>query len=163
VRSLAILFLVAACGPLTGCVSTDTSIFVVPTIASPTVTVKSGALGTGITAVSFALDLHLGPRADGESTVTLGEFNIVDATMTTDIGKPLNVIGDMMFPVIVLPGSDVDTNFTLDPTAMTTLSGPDAMALCAAAGVVIGGAVDDSLAGNHDPVYSAVFKPSGCP
>jgi len=90
VRSLALL-LVAAAVPLTGCVSTDPSIFVAPTISSPAATVSSSVLGTGITGGSFSLDLHLGPRADGSSTVTLGEFSILDATMTTSIVSPLDV------------------------------------------------------------------------
>ena len=161
-RSLALL-LVAAAGPLTGCVSTDTSIFVVPTISSPAAAVASSALGTGITSGSFGLNLHLGPRASGQSTVTLGEFSILDATMTTPIVTPLDVAGDMTFPVTVAPDSDVITHFTFG-TGNTTLKPSVAMALCASAGVVVSGAIDDSLAGKQDPVYSdGLPTSSGCP
>ena len=160
-RSLALL-LVAAAVPLTGCVSTDPSIFVAPTISSPAATVSSSVLGTGITGGSFSLDLHLGPRADGSSTVTLGEFSILDATMTTSIVSPLDVTSTTTFPVTVAPGSDVHASFTFG-TGNTRLPASDAMELCASAGVVIGGAVDDSLAGKQTPVYSDVFHVSGCP
>ncbi len=159
VRSLALL-LVAATVPLTGCVSTDPSIFVAPTISSPAVTVESSALGTGITSGGFSLDLHLGPRAAGSSTVTLGEFSILDATMTTPIVPTLDVTSTTTFPVTVAPGSDVTASFTFGGTA--TLMPPAPMELCASAGVVIGGTVDDSLAGKQTPMYSDVFQVSGC-
>lgn len=40
--------LLLAAAPLAGCINTDTAVFVAPTLDTPTVTVTSGVLGTGV-------------------------------------------------------------------------------------------------------------------
>jgi hypothetical protein len=161
VRFLVIAFLLAGAAPLGGCVNTDTSVFVTPTITSPSAKVQMGALGATVTG-AFDLDLHLGARASGPSTVTLGEFNILDAEQHGSIlPAPLSVTGSLTSPIVVQPNSDEDDDFTFDtgngtePTSVVT-------ALCAPAGVVISGVFQDSLTGMSTPVSSSVFQVSGC-
>lgn len=148
--------------PLAACVNTDAAIFVDPSISGPAATVSSSALGTGITGGAFTLELHLGARAAGPSTVTLGSFSIVDAQQATTIVPTLDTTSDVTFPATVQPDSTADAHFTFG-TGTTLLPAGAASQLCAAAGVVISGTIEDSLAGRQIPVQSAVFHPSGCP
>ena len=154
--------LLLATAPLLGCVNTDAAVFVAPTLSSPAATVTSSVLGTGVTGGAFSLDLHLGARASGPSTVTLGAFSILDAEEMNSIVSPLSVQTDTTFPATVQPDSDVTASFQFDTGAKLFPTAVGAQ-LCASAGVVIGGIIDDSLAGRSTPVYSDVFHPSGCP
>ena len=122
---------------------------------------SSSLLGTGITSGAFQLSLHLGARASGTSMVTLGKFSILDATMKTTIVDTLDVSSTTHFPVAVAQGSTVVADFTFD-TGTTLLPSGEGTQLCASAGVVIGGSIQDSLEDGQTPVYSDVFHPSGC-
>jgi hypothetical protein len=160
VRFLALLLAVT---PVLGCINTDPTIFVEPTLSAPAATVASSVLGTGITGGSFQLDLHLGPRASGPSTVTLGEFSIEDAAQTAPIVPSLTVASTPQFPVTVGLDSTVDTSFTFG-TGADLLAPSVAAQLCAAAGVVISATINDSLQeGKPTVAVSPIFHPSGCP
>jgi hypothetical protein len=156
VRLHALLLALAA--PLLGCVNTDTAIFVDPTLSDPTATVTAGALGTSLSG-SFTLDLHLGARAAGPSTVTLGQFSLLDATQTTTIVPSLTLTDDVPFPATVDQNSDVVAHFTFN-TGVDPLPATDKTALCAAGGVVVSGTIVDSLAGRSVPVSTGTFTPT---
>ena len=158
------LALLLAAAPLLGCINTDPAVFVDPTLSAPTATVTSAPLGTTLSG-SFDLDLHLGPRASGPSTVTLGEFSIEDAAQTAPIGSSLTVASSTTFPVTVQLDSDVDADFTfgIGADGAGTVTSTVATQLCAAAGVVISGTIHDSLMDTSTPTVSPVFHPSGCP
>ncbi|WP_437588378.1 hypothetical protein [Sorangium sp. So ce1000] len=143
-----------------GCIDTDAAVFVEPTIAAPEATVSSNALGTGLTA-TFALELHLGPRASGPSRVAVRTFALTSADQKTSIVAPLPVETATALPVEVAPDSDVTVAFTVDTDAQT-LPAEAASALCAAEGIRITGAIEDSLEDGATPVASAVFHAS-CP
>ena len=145
---------------LAACVNTDAAVFVEPTIESPTITVAGGALGLTISG-NFTLKLHLGPRASGPSQVSLGAFSILDAKQSAAI-TPLDIgSSSTQFPVTVDLDSDVSAGlpFTL---GSKTLPSADKAKLCDAAGVVIGGTIQDSLLGGSTPFFSAIVHPAGC-
>ncbi len=161
-RFLALLLLCAA-APLSACINTDPAIFVDPTFTMASATVTTGPLGTGITGSSFVLDLHLGARAAGPSTVSMPEFSIKDAKGVTDIVSPLVVSsGDLTFPATVQQDSDVIGHFTFDTGANKTLNPMVGTELCASGGVTLGGVVDDSLSGRSTPIPPFLFFPTGC-
>ncbi len=144
---------------LLGCINTDTAIFVAPTLSAPEAMVSEGALGTNLSG-SFSLDLHLGARAAGPSTVTLGQFAILDATQTTTIVPALTLTDNVAFPATVQPGgSDVVAEFTFN-TGVDPLPSSAKAGLCGGADVVISGAIEDSLAGRSVPVTSPSFQPT---
>jgi hypothetical protein len=157
VRFLA-LPLVFAAAPLAACVNTDTAVFVAPTLTAPSATVTMVTFGTSLTG-SFTLDLHLGARAAGPSTVTNPAFSIVDAQATGDIVSLSSVMGDKSFPLIVQPDSDTIVHFTFD-SGNNPLMKSDYMPLCMPAGVQIKGAVTDSLGAPQTPFYSGPFNPT---
>ncbi|WP_437982119.1 hypothetical protein [Sorangium sp. So ce117] len=145
-----------------GCINTDAAVFVEPSIAAPEATVSSSALGTGLTA-SFALELHLSARASGPSRVAVRTFAITSADQKTSIVEPLPVETTAALPVEVAPDSDVTVAFTVDTGAQGgTLKADAAAALCAAEGIRITGAIEDSLEDGATPVASAVFH-ADCP
>ncbi|WP_438039702.1 hypothetical protein [Sorangium sp. So ce128] len=145
-----------------GCINTDAAVFVEPSIAAPEATVSSNALGTGLIA-SFALELHLGARASGPSRVAVRTFAISSADQKTSIVEPLPVETTAALPVEVAPDSDVTVAFTVDTGAQGgTLPADAAAALCAAEGIRITGAIEDSLEDGATPVASAVFH-ADCP
>lgn len=145
-----------------GCINTDAAVFVEPSIAAPEATVSSSALGTGL-AASFALELHLSARASGPSRVAALTFAITSADQKTSIVEPLPVETTAALPVEVAPDSDVTVAFTVDTGAQGgTLPADAAAALCAAEGIRITGAIEDSLEDGATPVASAVFH-ADCP
>ncbi len=154
-----LLALFALAAPLAGCPNTDTAVFVDPTLDMPAATVTANALGTGITGGSFHLKLHLGARASGPSTVTLGAFSVTDATKTNTVVPQLDVASTTVFPVTVEPDSDVDADFTFE-TGSKLLPADVGPKLCDPAGVVIHGTIDDALLGTSTPMDSPVFKPT---
>ncbi len=156
-----LLALLLAAPPLLGCINTDPAVFVVPTLSTPAATVTEAALGTSFSG-SFNLDLHLGPRASGPSKVTLGEFSIEDAAQTTPIVSALKLTSTTTFPVTVELDSDVNADFTFG-TGKGVVVSSVATQLCATAGVVISGTIQDSLMDTSTPTFSPVFHPSGCP
>jgi hypothetical protein len=161
VRLLALPLILAA-APLAACVNTDKAIFVSPTISSPTATVTMVTFGTSLTG-GFTLDLHLGARAAGPSTVSDPQFKFLDAQANGDVVSPIPVTGDMTFPLTVQPDSDTVVHFTFDTgTKPLPMADGDMMHLCAPAGVVLGGVFNDSLmgSGTQTTVDSAVFNPT---
>jgi hypothetical protein len=145
-----------------GCIDTDAAVFVEPSIAAPEATVSSNALGTGLTA-SFALKLHLGSRASGPSSVAVRTFAITSADQKTSIVQPLPAETTTALPVEVAPDSDVTVAFTVDTGAEGgTLPAEAAAALCAAEGIRITGAIEDSLEDGATPLTSEVFH-ARCP
>jgi hypothetical protein len=144
---------------LAGC-NTDTAVFVDPTVETPKVAVQAGLLGVGVSG-SFTLDLHLGARASGSSTVTLGEFELVTGKDKSPVVSPLPLVGDKDFPLTVDQDSDVLVHFTFD-SGKNPLPQSDEPALCGAGGVAVKGTIQDSLAGSSTPVFSASIDPSGC-
>jgi len=147
-------------GPSLACVNTDAAVFVDPTLTQAEATVSGGTLGTSVKG-SFQLSLHLGPRATGPSQVNPGTFSILDAEQKGSIVSPLPVVSTTTFPVTVELDSDVDVAFTFD-TGAKPLPADVMPKLCDPAGVVLGGAIEDSLQNHATPFASAVFHPSGC-
>ena len=145
---------------LCGCPNTDPAVFVDPTISSPEATLGGSVLGIELTG-SCSLDLHLGARAAGSSYVTLDEFSLVTASDKSPIVTPLPVTTSPELPLTVDQDSDVVVAITFD-TGNSLLPSSDKDAICAPGGVVIQGAIDDSLADAPTPVFSAAFDPSGC-
>src|SRR5262249_5350752 len=142
------------------CINTDAAVFVEPTATNPAATVMGSALGVSLTG-SFDLKLHLGPRATGPSMVTPGTFTILDAQQMGAIVSPLPVTTTPPFPVTVELDSDVNMAAKFD-TGTTLLMTDVKTKLCDPAGVVIGGAIQDSLQNHATPFTSAVFHPAGC-
>jgi hypothetical protein len=148
---------------LGGCVNTDPAIFVAPTLANPTAVVGSGVLGTALTG-TFILELHLGARASGASTVTIGEFSLVESNQSTPIVSPLpNLSASPAFPVVVQPNSTASVDFTFG-TGVNLLPAADEAMICnSPGGLVVSGVLQDSLQDTATPVYSQAFQASGCP
>jgi len=157
---------VGVAGILLGCVGcgidTDPAVFVDPSITGPKATVVEGALGTSIQDGAFTLALHLGPRASGASSVGLGAFSIQGSDQKTTIVSPLDVASKQVFPVTVDVDSDVDVPFTFG-TGTAPLDKGKLGELCASAGIVVSGVIQDSLQNGATPVFSPVFHASGCP
>lgn len=140
-----------------GCIDTDAAVFVEPSIESPSAQVTAGALGAELVA-SFALKLHLGPRASGPSRVSVRSFEIVSADQKTPLVSPLAVETETELPVEVAPDSDVIVRFSVDTGAQgRPLPASAGEALCAAEGIRIAGAIEDSLEDAATPVASGVF------
>jgi hypothetical protein len=159
-------FLVLLAPLLAGCPNTDPAVFVDPSITSPSLELSpSGGLGQGIMGGGFTLDLHLGARAAGPSTVTLGSISVLDGQMHGAIVPSLDVSAGADFTTgkgVVEPDSDLVVTFVVPP-ATATLTSATVTQLCASADVVIGATLDDSLRGTSVPVYSSPFHPTGCP
>ncbi len=146
---------------LAGCINTDAAVFVEPTIESPTAVVKGGALGVTIEG-TFTLKLHLGPRASGPSKVDLRDFNILDAKQSGTLA-PIEISrSSITFPTTVDLDSDVASDLTFD-VGTKTLTAATKTKLCDAAGVIIGGTIQDSLQASATPFFSPIVHPTGCP
>jgi len=145
---------------IVGCGDDDPAVFVEPSIGTPEATVGTLQLGTSLKG-SFSLSLHLGSRASGPSDVGVGAFMIQNADQSETFVSPLEVSADRDLPVTVDPDSDQTIVFSFD-TAADLLPAEISFALCNMEGVVISGAIQDSLQDGATPVVSAVFKPSGC-
>jgi hypothetical protein len=145
-------------------VNTDAAVFVAPTLSMPALTITpSSPLGVGVMSGSFTLDLHLGARASGPATVTLGSFDILDAQRSGAIVPSLEAqSSDVTFPAIVQPDSDVIAHFSASSGVKLYLD-PARSQLCDPAGVMLSATIDDSLAGRSTTVYAGPFDPSGCP
>jgi hypothetical protein len=142
------------------CINTDAAVFVEPRIEKPEAEVSGGTLGIGLKG-SFQLSLHLGARATGSSEVTPGTTTIFDAEKKEAIVSALLVKTETPFPVVVEVDSDVDIPFTFD-SGTKPLPNDVKLELCDPAGLVLGGAITDSLQNRATPFASAVFHPVGC-
>jgi hypothetical protein len=150
------LALLALLAPLAACVNTDAAVVVEPELLNPTLTVTEGTFGVSLKG-SFVLSFHLGPRATGPSKVTLQSFAIVSATQEATIVDLSPFLTADKSEVTVELDSDVDVAVNLD-----TGNEPqelDKAKLCDPAGVVISGAIKDSLQNRPTPVQSAVIHP----
>jgi hypothetical protein len=142
------------------CVNTDPTVFVEPTATKPEATVAVGTLVVSLKG-SFQLSLHLGPRATGKSTVSLGAVEILDAERKGAIVSALPVTTTPALPVTVELDSDVDLSCAFD-TGDKSIADDARPKLCDPAGVVLGGTIEDSLQDRATPFASAVFHPAGC-
>jgi hypothetical protein len=142
-----------------GCVNTDTAIFVDAGIDGPSLTVAQGPLGSSMSG-AFTLTLHLGARAAGASDVTFGTFNLEKADRSAVIVDGLPVSSSTASPVGVEPDTTVEVDFVIDsgadPLDMSVID-----QICAG-DVVISGTIDDSLADKQTPVVSDAFSALGC-
>jgi hypothetical protein len=143
-----------------GCINTDAAVFVEPQVTKPEATVSAGALVTGLKG-SFQLSLHLGPRATGPSQVTLGAVEIRDAKGEGAIVAALPVTTSPELPVTVDLDSDVPVTCSFD-TGAKSIAMEAKPRLCDAAGVKLGGTLEDSLQNHATPFSSAVFHVEGC-
>lgn len=144
---------------LAGCVNTDAAVFVEPTITDATAAVGGSALVATI-AGKFKLNLHLGPRASDASTVDIREFNILDAKQSGTIAAIQISKSAPTFPLTVDLDSDVSAELDFDSKDLPKEAKTD---LCAAAGVIIGGVIQDSLQATATPFFSPILHPTGCP
>jgi hypothetical protein len=148
---------------LGGCVNTDPAVFVAPTLTNPSAAVGMEVLGTTLNG-GFELELHLGARASGASSVTIGEFSLVQPDQSTMVLSPLpGLTASPTFPVMVQPNSSVGVAFTFS-TGENLLSTAEESTICdSPGGLVVSGVLQDSLQDTSTPVYSAVFQATGCP
>lgn len=145
---------------MAACIDTDAAVFVEPTITKPSAEVAALLLGVSLSG-SFELSLHLGPRASGESRVTLGSFSLQSADETVTVIEPLPITSPAEVNFMIQP--DSTTALTLSFDTGTSLLASDVLAkLCAPGGVRVKGVVDDALKGGPTPVVSEPFTPAGC-
>ncbi len=149
---------------LTACVDTDASVFVEPTIESPTATVGANPIGVMVNG-KFTFKLHLGPRAAGPAQVNLGAFSILDSEQTAAITPIQLGSTEIQFPLTVDLDSDVSAVLSFDLgnkllpfETMGTAKGQ----LCDPAGLIIGGTIEDSLRGGSTPFFSPIIHPTSC-
>ncbi len=146
---------------LCGCIDTDAAVFVEGGISNPTITVTKRPANTTLSG-EFTVNLHLGPRASDASEVKLGKFYVTDGSQSTTLVDVLAVQCTPPFPVSV--GVDSDVAVAVQFTEQENLLALDAYEqLCASAGLIIAGALDDGLRGGTLQVASTVLAPSGCP
>ncbi|EYF06437.1 hypothetical protein [Chondromyces apiculatus] len=152
-RSLLLCLAAVALSSAAGCVDTDATVFVDPSISEPQVLLTSAALGTALSG-DFVLSFHLGPRASGASEVTLQGFSLTDENQETTFVASLPVNAAATFPLTVGVGKDVsvDVSFSTEPD-----SGIDANALCGGTLARIVGSIQDSLQDGATPVTSEPF------
>jgi len=141
---------------LTSCVDADAAVFVDASVSNPSVTAMGSSLVTVLEG-GFRLGLHLGPRASGSSSVSLGKFALTNADRSLTLVDPLDVTTSTTFPVTVEVDSDVTVDFTIatDDAPADTLS-----AVCGASGLRITGSIQDSLQDGLTPLASDIFYPT---
>ena len=156
-RSLAAIAALLLCG----CPDTDAAVFVEPSIEGPAATLQMSALVAALDG-SFTLNLHLGPRASGQSLAQLKQLSLTSQDRSATLISPLEVTTDPSFPVTVEVDSDVTVaiSFAAENNQAELSLVP---ALCDPNGIVIVGALDDSLRGATVPVASAPFQVQSCP
>ena len=144
-----------------GCVDTDPAVFVDTTIRAAQATVTAETLATTIDG-SFALELHLGPRASDTAVVQLGAVSLTTADQAATLVDALAVTTSPSFPVNLPIDSTIDVGVgfaaadnLLEPAAYDTL--------CGAGTVTVSVALDDSLRGGTTTAVSSPFALAGCP
>ena len=142
-----------------GCIDTDAAVFVDARIESPSATLQSATLASGL-AGGFTLNLHLGPRASGPSEVSLGGFSMTGAAGTAV--DSLAVTTQPAFPVNVSADSDVAVQVSFDPND-NLIENADVPTVCAVQGLQLVAALDGSLRGGAFSVRSEPFVVSNCP
>lgn len=144
-----------------GCIDTDAAVFVAASIGAENATVAQQTLATTI-AGSFALELHLGPRASDAAQVQLGAVSLMNADRTATHVDVLAISSSPAFPVHVSVDNTVDVGVSF--AAEDNLLEPAAYdELCSVGPVTLSLALDDSLRGGTTTVASAPFALSGCP
>lgn len=154
------LLLAAMAAPLAGCPDDDAAVFVEASIASPSAVVEEETLGT-VLGGSFALALHLGPRASGPSEVSPGAFTLQSADQTQTLVPTLAIAASPSFPVEVGLDSDVLVQITFG-TGDGLLPAASYGEICGAGELVISGAIQDSLQEASTTAVSSPFLPDGC-
>ncbi len=147
----------AATLALAGC-DPDTAVFVEASIENASLSMTSSGL-TAAVGGTFDVRLHLAERASGPAEVDNLGFSITSGQTTL-----VDVVGATIspsFPVTVDPGSDVVVTFSLAPDD-NLVDSANVDALCQSPGVVIIGAVDDSLRGGSVDITSDPVAVSGC-
>lgn len=139
------------------CVNTDAAVFVEAHLGSPSATVSALLLGTSVKG-QVSLSLHLGPRASGDSSVTLGAFSVVSADQQKTLVASLPVKPNVTFPVTVRVDSDASALLTFD-TGGALLPKALAAELCAGQ-LRITGVIQDSLETAQTPVVTDPFSPT---
>ncbi len=152
------LFSAALVALSTGCIDTDTAVFVDATIDNPSLTVTEETLGTALDG-SFELTLHLGARASGPSTVTFQSFSL-ESEDGTVLVESLPVSSPDQNAGVEPGGTDTVVTFTIS-TEDGLLESAVKDQICAGS-VVVSGVIQDSLATSTTPVESEPFSPSGC-
>ena len=155
-RTLALLLPVAA----VACADTDPAVFVDAKLESPSVAVKQLTLGASLSGHAD-LALHLGARASGPSSVSLGAFSIDSADELQTLVSPLPVVAEMATPVAVAAGSDAVVGLSFD-SGTSLVDKAKASALCAGP-IRISGVIQDSLEPQATPVVSEAFSASCAP
>jgi len=146
---------------LAGCVGENEEVvFVEPSITAPEATIEGGVLGATVSG-SYKLELVLGPRASGPSTVKIGAAAITDALNQQSVVPSISLISDTELPVTVQLDSKVTVGFLFDLEDQT-IPQETANALCLPGGVRIAMTLQDSLQDGATTVASNVFKPTGC-
>lgn len=142
---------------LSGC-DPDTAVFVEANIENADLSMTSSGL-TAAVGGSFDVRLHLAERASGAAEVDNLGFSMTNGqtTLVDVVGATINP----SFPVTVQPGSDVVVRFTLAPDD-NLVDTANVDALCQPPGVIIIGAVDDSLRGGSVDITSDPVAVSGC-
>lgn len=145
----------------TGC-NPDTAVFVEASIESVLLEAQQSSLSTGVGG-TVVLRLHLGPRASEASEVDLGLFSITDEDRSATLVPTLGFTANPSFPVAVDVDSTVDVTISLVPED-NLVEAASLTELCVPEGVVVVGAIEDSLAeGGTVDVASDPTPVSGCP
>jgi hypothetical protein len=145
---------------MVGCFDPDVAVYVDATVSAPSAAVEMSGLVAAMSG-SLQLDMHLGPRAEGASTVSLQSLSVTNADRTTTLLDVFAATPEPQFPLEVGVNSDVGVTFTA--TAADNQLEPEARdELCGAGGLVYVVVLDDSLRGGSVTAASEVFTPT-CP
>lgn len=144
-----------------GCIDTDATVFVEPTIESASIDLEQSSLAAAVSGTA-TVRLRLGSRAADASTVTLRGFSLTDAARSGAVVDRLAVTASPPFPVVV--GVDSDQLVTITFTATdNTFEASAADALCAPEGVILVGAFEGSLRGGGVDAASPPITVGMCP
>ena len=138
----------------TGCIDTDATVFVEPTVESAQLDATQSSLAVGLKG-SFLVRLRLGSRAADTSEVSLKGFSVIAGDQT--IVDSLKVVAAPSFPVAV----GVDTEVLVDVTFSETDNTIETSAysiLCSGGGAQIVGVFDGSLRGGAIDATSDVIQ-----
>lgn len=143
-----------------GCIDTDATVFVEPTVEGVSMTLEESSLAAAVRG-GFTVRLRLGSRAADASTVNLRGFSVTDAARAGTVVDRLSVSASPPFPIIVGVDEEVVVTVSFDTTD-NTFDPALADALCDPAGVVVVGAFDGSLRGGGVDAASAPVVVEGC-
>ena len=144
-----------------GCIDSDTAVFVDGSIDNAGAAVQSSALSAGLGG-QFVLNFHLGARASGDSEVSLRSVMLENADRSQTLAPSLKVASAPAFPVVVPQGGDaqVQISYAADDNLFETSA---LGALCDPAGIVVSITFDDALLGATAVTTSQPFVVQNCP